>query len=118
MDSHQTPHDLFVKYGPAMVYVAVKSADGLESIGPAFHVGEGAFVTARHVVEAKTILRIATTQHGYVPLSGDDAKNATTLLNGVTPVYSLRARKTISGRSIVGGPGGRCSSSPRETDGA
>jgi hypothetical protein len=33
-------------------------------------------------------------------------------------IAPLRARKTINGRSIVGGPDGWCSSSQRETDGA
>jgi hypothetical protein len=38
-------------------------------------------------------------------------------LGNVTLLH-LRARKTITGRSIVGGPDGWCSSSRRETDGA
>ena len=65
-----TQHDLFIKYGPALAYVAVRDGDGHDSIGAAFHVGEGVFLTARHVVEGKTIVEVATTQGGYVPLTG------------------------------------------------
>src|SRR5436853_7763394 len=62
-----TPRELYEKYASAVAYVAVRTSDGNESIGTAFHVGEGVFVTARHVVEGNQILRIATTVHRYVP---------------------------------------------------
>lgn len=45
-----------------VAYVAVKSPNGEESIGSAFHIGEGIFITARHVIEGKKILEIATTE--------------------------------------------------------
>lgn len=38
-----------------MAYVSSTGADGGEAIGTAFHVGNGVFVTARHVVEGRTI---------------------------------------------------------------
>ena len=56
-----TIRELFEKYAPAVAYIAVESADGTQSIGSAFHVGEGVFVTARHVVEHHRILEICTT---------------------------------------------------------
>jgi len=52
---------LFEKYASAVVYVSVELPNGNESIGTAFHVGEGVFVTARHVVEGNKILEIANT---------------------------------------------------------
>ncbi|MBB1340033.1 trypsin-like peptidase domain-containing protein [Pseudoalteromonas sp. SR45-6] len=52
---------LFEKYASAVVYVSVELPNGNQSIGTAFHVGEGVFVTARHVVEDNKILEIANT---------------------------------------------------------
>jgi hypothetical protein len=51
-----------------MAYIAVTDAEGKESIGSAFHVGEGVFVTARHVVENATIKEVRTTQPFRRPL--------------------------------------------------
>jgi hypothetical protein len=59
--------DLWTKYSPAMAYVAVTTHAGDESIGSAFHVGEGVFVTARHVVEGVTIREVATTETFRIP---------------------------------------------------
>ena len=59
-----------------MAYVEVELPDGDRSIGSAFHVGEGVFVTARHVVEGNNILEIASTDHAYIPLDGEEAKRA------------------------------------------
>jgi hypothetical protein len=42
---------LFQRYAPCMAFVAVTDTEGNEAIGSAFHVGDGVFVTARHVVE-------------------------------------------------------------------
>jgi len=50
-----------------MAYIEVKLPNGDISIGSSFHVGEGVFVTARHVVENNIIISIATTEHTYVP---------------------------------------------------
>lgn len=52
---------LFERYASAVAYVAVRSPTGAESIGTAFHVGEGVFLTARHVVEQREILQVRTT---------------------------------------------------------
>ena len=42
-----------------MAYVAAQAADGSFRRGSAFHVGEGVFVTARHVVENLRIIEVA-----------------------------------------------------------
>lgn len=58
---------LFKKYSAAMAYVVVEAPDGKESIGSAFHVGEGVYVTARHVVEGLKIKQVKATEP--VPVS-------------------------------------------------
>ena len=54
MDS-KTARTLFYKHASAMCYIEIETAEGDRSIGSAFHIGEGVFVTARHVVENKII---------------------------------------------------------------
>jgi hypothetical protein len=67
---------MFMKYCAAMVYIEVELPSGDRNIGSAFHVGEGVFVTARHVVEGNTILQVASTDWTYIPLAGEEAKDA------------------------------------------
>lgn len=50
MDGQQA-RKLYLEHATAMAYVDVEMPDGTREIGSAFHVGEGVFVTARHVVE-------------------------------------------------------------------
>ena len=71
-----TARELYVRYAAALAYVAVRNRDGSESIGSAFHVGEGVFVTARHVVEGKEILEIATFAFIDVRLTGEEAERS------------------------------------------
>jgi len=52
------PRDVLRELGSAVVYVSVEDSNSDSSIGSAFHIGEGWFATARHVVENKKILRI------------------------------------------------------------
>jgi hypothetical protein len=68
MDSKRA-QELFQKYAPGLAYVAVRGQDGNEGIGTAFHVGEGVFVTARHVVEGKTILEVKPTAPEIQPIT-------------------------------------------------
>jgi hypothetical protein len=63
MDS-ETFRQLYDVYAPAVAFVSVVDKNGDESIGTAFHIGDGIFVTARHVVENHKIVRIATTEYG------------------------------------------------------
>lgn len=54
------------KYSGAIAYLSVidqKTED--YGVGTAFHVGDGIFVTAKHVVEGKRIDEIATTKRAY-----------------------------------------------------
>jgi V8-like Glu-specific endopeptidase len=54
---------LYIEYSSAIAFIAViDDKTGNEGIGTAFHVGDGIFVTARHVVEGKEIKEIATTK--------------------------------------------------------
>ncbi|WP_434999700.1 S1 family peptidase [Vibrio scophthalmi] len=54
--------DLYKQYSGSLAYVEVESTTGDLGIGSAFHVGEGVFVTAKHVIENKNILEVATTK--------------------------------------------------------
>lgn len=42
---------IYEKYSKAVAYIEVKNQEDEISIGSAFHIGEGVFVTARHVIE-------------------------------------------------------------------
>jgi hypothetical protein len=54
--------EIYEKYAAAVAYISVESEDGTQSIGTAFHVGDGIYVTAKHVIENKSIIEIATTE--------------------------------------------------------
>jgi hypothetical protein len=58
---------LFYQHANAMAYIDVQLPDGTRSIGSAFHVGEGVFITARHVVDGNKIIEIKVTEP--VPIS-------------------------------------------------
>src|SRR5437868_3578993 len=62
----QQARTIFEKFSGAMAYIAVEHPDGTHSIGSTFHVGEGVFVTARHVVEGLRIRGVATTERTYI----------------------------------------------------
>lgn len=67
----------------AIAFVAVQDYQtGCEGIGTAFHIGNGIFVTARHVVEGKIIKEIATTKRSSVSAGGCAAKDLPTNLSG------------------------------------
>jgi hypothetical protein len=61
MDTRRA-QQLFYEHASAMAYVAVEKPDGTHSIATAFHVGEGVFVTSRHVVEGNSIREIKITE--------------------------------------------------------
>jgi hypothetical protein len=61
MDSRRAMQ-LYAQHANAMAYVDVEKPDGTRSIGSAFHIGEGIFVTARHVVENNRIVEIKLTE--------------------------------------------------------
>jgi S1-C subfamily serine protease len=51
-----------------MAYVASRTSKGEHRIGSAFHVGEGIFVTARHVVENHEIIEVKPTRELRLPI--------------------------------------------------
>jgi S1-C subfamily serine protease len=66
------PRNIYGYYGPCVAYVEIEKPDGAHDIGCAFHVGDGVFVTARHVVADNKVLSVATTMDVLVEL--DDGK--------------------------------------------
>lgn len=60
-------HPLYEKYAGAVAYLEVESENGRRGIGTAFHVHDGVFITARHVVEGRIVREIGTT----VPCGGN-----------------------------------------------
>jgi hypothetical protein len=83
MDS-QMARRLYLKYANAMAYIEIRKRNGSKRIGSAFHIGEGVFVTARHVVEGSKILTVKITEPIPVPmrdfLPKDDVFDALFLL--------------------------------------
>jgi len=95
MDSGKA-REMFEKYAVALAYVAVETPEGDQTVGSAFHVGEGVFVTARHVLENNKILDVASTERTYIPLSGAEALEARIYLYG-DPVHEVNnGRLTIA----------------------
>ncbi|GGF11866.1 hypothetical protein GCM10011611_16900 [Aliidongia dinghuensis] len=58
--------ETYVRAAGAVAFVAVIDASGHEGIGTAFHIGDGIFVTARHVVDGVTVKEIATTKSAHL----------------------------------------------------
>lgn len=56
---------LYLKYCNAVVFVEVEDRDGNIAGGTAFHIGEGIFFTAKHVVENRQIRSVETLTRGY-----------------------------------------------------
>lgn len=54
---------LYKKYASSVAYVEVEDSNGKLSIGSAFHIGKGIFITAKHVVENLKINKIGTMIH-------------------------------------------------------
>lgn len=65
-------HETYTRAAGAVAYVAIINEKGDEGIGSAFHIGDGVFVTARHVVEGVTIKEIATTKSGHLREEAED----------------------------------------------
>jgi hypothetical protein len=61
MDSRAAQR-LMQKYANAMAYIEIKKANGTRNIGSCFHVGNGVFVTARHVIEGNNISEVKLTE--------------------------------------------------------
>lgn len=58
--------ELYEQYKATVAYVEVEDrSSGDRGIGTAFHIGDGIFITARHVVSGKNLLSIGTTFPHY-----------------------------------------------------
>lgn len=53
---------LYAEFSGAMAFVDVHRPNGDREIGSAFHIGDGVFVTARHVVEGNKIIEVRLTE--------------------------------------------------------
>jgi hypothetical protein len=98
-------HDQLRIYSQACAYIAVQSGAGDHSIGTAFHIGEGYFATARHVVEGQTILEIGPHTDGYLRESElripvDCSRSTMDLGDEVFPYHQLKH----SAVSVIGEP--------------
>lgn len=81
--------NVYEKYSGAMAYVAVEGADGQIGIGSAFHVGEGVFVTARHVVDGKKITEVGTTAGAQIRLEGEAAAKSLVTVHSAGEEYKV-----------------------------
>ncbi|MBV7296398.1 S1 family peptidase [Enterovibrio paralichthyis] len=72
---------LYAQYAGAVAYVSVENADGTAGIGSAFHIGDGIFVTAKHVIESQTIVEVATTKRVEVTRDSDEVNQNTYHIN-------------------------------------
>lgn len=68
--------ETYLRAAGAVAFVGIIDSDGHESIGSAFHIGDGIFVTARHVIDGVTITEIATTKSAHLNEEADGRVSA------------------------------------------
>ena len=73
--------DVYLRAKGAIAYVVVETREGDESIGTAFHIGDGYFITAKHVLEGNRIQEISITQ----PLSASTGYHDNHLSEEIRP---------------------------------
>lgn len=81
---------LYHDHANAVGYIEVENAIGDRSIGTCFHIGEGVFVTARHVVEGMRIVEVRVTEPVLI--------NTTEYLPDALPEFIAEAEKTLKDR--------------------
>jgi hypothetical protein len=64
-DSHERLAQALQRYAAAVAVVIVRKPNGDINQGTAYHIGDGVFLTARHVVEDNEIIDIKTTMRSY-----------------------------------------------------
>ena len=64
----------FADYCGSVAYISSKDTHGVEGIGTSFHVGNGVFVTARHVVEGRRIDEIGFDDDSIVRVLTENAR--------------------------------------------
>ncbi len=85
---------IYEEYAAGVAYIATRTPDGEERIGSSYHVGEGVFVTARHVVEGKQVTSIATTEYAYEVSPQEFQREGVRILR---PTHSPSSGKIKSG---------------------
>jgi hypothetical protein len=65
---------LYDNYAAGVGYISVKDFKGDEHIGTCFHIGDGVFITARHVVESRTIILIGSTHSQTIYFETEETK--------------------------------------------
>jgi hypothetical protein len=68
--------ELYKQYAGALAYIGTRDAKGDDHIGSAFHVGEGVFVTARHVMQNQDVVEIATTSRAEIVIGPTQTENS------------------------------------------
>lgn len=85
---------LYDKYRGAMACVEIENTNGDLGIGSAFHVGEGVYITARHVIENNKIKSIIATEDCYVP-----SDSGTIFIHGDKQKYISQHSKKLTLKS-------------------
>lgn len=84
-----TAKELYALYGASLIPVISVNADGDQGVGSAFHVGDGAFVTARHVVEGMASCHIELDGYRLMRLAEGAARTLGYEDHGPTPIDPL-----------------------------
>lgn len=66
MSDKNTYQETYIRAAGAIAFIAIIDSNGDEGIGSAFHIGDGIFITARHVIDGVTIKEIATTKSAHL----------------------------------------------------
>jgi hypothetical protein len=87
-------HATYLRAAGAVAFIAIVNPNGDEGIGSAFHIGEGIFETARHVIDSVIIKEAATTKSAHLSkeASGKGTAAASPLNNSRGAPYSVRPR--------------------------
>jgi S1-C subfamily serine protease len=70
-----TAKELYALYRASLIAVICVNSDGDQGVGAAFHVGDGAFVTARHVVAGMVACHIELDDYRQARLAGSGGQS-------------------------------------------
>lgn len=98
-----TAKELYALYGASLIPVISVNAEGDQGVGSAFHVGDGAFVTASHVVEGMASCHIELDSYRLTRLA-ESAASAISLDDGartqINPLSHPDPKKDVAVFSI------------------